>query len=117
MLKSRWQLRTAAGEVDAIISVGATLFNHWVLIVDIEKDVILGMDVMSEHSFRLDLKKRRLRVGSGELILHQKKEVYAQMVLTKEERSELLVTPQVEGSFEEGTIAMLEISNEDSGGQ
>lgn len=72
---------------------------------------------MKAHGFRLDLKQRTLGVGTEELILHQQEDICAQMVLTEDvilpERSELLVTAQVEGSFGEGVVAMLDPRNED----
>lgn len=124
LLKSRWQLRTATGdaakvhgEADAVIKFGATTFTHRVLVADIEESVILGMDVMSAHGFRLDLKKHTLEVGTEELILHPQKDICAQLVLTEDvtlpERSELLTAAQIEGTAEEGAVAMIEPRNED----
>lgn len=70
LLKSRWQLRTATddaatvhGEVDVMIGIGATRISHRGLVADIEENVILEMDVMHEHGFGLNLKKRILRIG------------------------------------------------------
>lgn len=62
MLSSRW-LRTTTGvaaivygEVDTVIKIGATKFNHHNLIENIAENVILGMDITNAQGLRLDLK-------------------------------------------------------------
>lgn len=53
LLKSRCHLRTAIrdastvhGEDDVLIRIGATEIKYYVLVANIEKDVILGMDII-----------------------------------------------------------------------
>lgn len=42
------------------------------------------MDIMHEYGFGLNLKQRILRIGTEELILHQKKDCCAQMILAED---------------------------------
>lgn len=86
-----------------------------VLVADIVEDVILGIDIIHEHGFALDLRKRILRVGTEELIQHPKEDLRAQMLLAEDvtvpQRSDLL-----ENCFEKATVAMLVPPNEVTGG-
>lgn len=126
MLELRWQLRTGTGDVATVreahvlTKIGATKIKHHVLVADIEKDVILEMDIMHVHGFELDLRERILGTENEELILHPKEDVCAQMLLAEDvtvpPKSKALIVAKVKSCFEKVTLAMLEPPNKVTGG-
>lgn len=70
MLTFKWRLRTATKDAAAVHSeinltsrTGNTKIKYRVLVVDIERDDILGDYIISNRGFQLDLNRRTLNVG------------------------------------------------------
>ena len=125
LLSTNWRLRTAtgelataAGEINLTFSIGNTSFKHRVLVAGIEDELILGMDIMKKHGFKLDLKKGVMTVNDEELVLHPRQDSAARVLITEDvtlpERSEIIVEAQLEGHFCKGYTVMLEPRNDDA---
>lgn len=63
-------LRTATGESANVteetvagLRIGGTAFQFQVLVANIQEDVILGMDIMTNFCFKLDLESGILKVN------------------------------------------------------
>lgn len=117
--KSKWSVRTATGESINVIgetvatfSIGDTAFEYRVLVALIEEDVILGMDIMTDYGFKLDLQSRVLKIGGEEIILNHRGGTAGSMVLAEETklmgRSEMIAQADLEGDVPEGETVMLE---------
>ncbi|KAJ8910597.1 hypothetical protein NQ315_003967 [Exocentrus adspersus] len=72
-----YQLETANGEVIPVkgihlaeIRLGNSTFRQEVFVADITDDVLLGLNVMAEQNFILDLPQRVLKTNSEEIILN-----------------------------------------------
>ncbi|KAJ8910760.1 hypothetical protein NQ315_009068 [Exocentrus adspersus] len=72
-----YQLETANGEVIPVkgihlaeIRLGNSTFRQKVFVADITDDVLLGLNVMAEQNFILDLPQRVLKTNNEEIILN-----------------------------------------------
>ena len=112
---TKWRLRTATGEqatalgeVDVTICIGNTSFKHRALVAEVEDELILGMDVMTKHGFKLDLKKGVMMVNEEELVLNPRDDKAVRVLMAEDvtlpERSETILEAHLDGSFCEGSI-------------
>lgn len=92
MITTTTYLRTATGETASTFGeivvnfkLGSQNFSHQVLVANISDDVILGMDIMKEYGFSLDLKEGLLRVRNEDLVFHCRSEATVRVILEKEE--------------------------------
>lgn len=61
------------GETVASFRIGENAFEFQILVADIQKDVILGMNTMTNFGFKLDLESGIFK----EVVLNQRKELSA----------------------------------------
>ncbi|KAK9747283.1 Zinc knuckle [Popillia japonica] len=106
------------GEVQMSLTIGRTRIEHWVLVADIEEEVMLGVDVMRPHGFNLDLENGVIRVGSDEIVLQYHKDMACCLVLAEEttvpSRAERIVFARLEKKVKEGSILMTEPNSPDN---
>ncbi|KAJ8910263.1 hypothetical protein NQ315_004999 [Exocentrus adspersus] len=76
-INEEYQLETASGEVIPVkrvhfaeIRLGNSTFKQKVFVADITDDVLLGLNVMAEQNFILDLPQRILKTNNKEIILN-----------------------------------------------
>ena len=91
ILPTRWALRTATGESVNVLGetiadfrIGDTKFRYRVLIPNIEQDVILGMDIMAEFGFKLDLHGGILRVNGEDIVLNRSRDMATRVILASD---------------------------------
>lgn len=63
------------------ILLGSRTMKNCVLVADITKNVILGIEVMTKLELPLDLKRRCLRVADEEIFLHNRREGSVKVVI------------------------------------
>jgi len=49
------------------------VFHHVVFVANITDDVLLGLDLMEQHKFQLDLENRVKKIGQDESVMTNKK--------------------------------------------
>ncbi|KAJ8912680.1 hypothetical protein NQ315_011039 [Exocentrus adspersus] len=76
-LNEEYQLETASGDIIPVkgvhfaeIRLGNSKFKQKVFVADITDDVLLGLNVMAEQNFILDLPQRFLKTNNEEIILN-----------------------------------------------
>ncbi|KAJ8981436.1 hypothetical protein NQ317_015638 [Molorchus minor] len=69
-------LETAGGETLPVIGVheaefqlGGTVFHHEVFVANIRDDVLMGLELMEKHGFKLNLQERLIKIGQDEIIM------------------------------------------------
>jgi len=45
------------------------VFHHVVFVANITDDVVLGLDLMEQHKFQLDLENRVIKIGQDEIVM------------------------------------------------
>ncbi|KAJ8911227.1 hypothetical protein NQ315_014939 [Exocentrus adspersus] len=97
-----YQLETANGEVIPIkgihlaeIRLGNSTFRQKVFVADITDDVLLGLNVMAEQNFILDLPQRVLKTNNEEIILNFPK-IRALPIRTVKASEDVEIPPQSE---------------------
>ncbi len=127
IIPTKWTLRTATGESASVYGetvanfhIGSTTFDHQVLVADIEEAVILGMDVMAKYGFKLDLKKRTLKIEDEDVFVQEHDEfttrVFAAEVVTIPKQSEILVRVYLDCVIPDGHVLVVESNaNSDAG--
>ncbi|GLV46104.1 hypothetical protein CBL_10764 [Carabus blaptoides fortunei] len=58
------------GEIDGTITIGNTSIKHRALVAEIEDELMLGMDIMTRHGFKLDLEKGVKKFDKEEHVLN-----------------------------------------------
>ncbi|KAJ8913275.1 hypothetical protein NQ315_012893 [Exocentrus adspersus] len=101
-----YQLETANGEVIPVkgihlaeIRLGNSTFRQEVFVADITDDVLLGLNVMAEQNFILDLPQRVLKTNNEEIILNFPK-IRALPTRTVKAIEDVEIPPQSEVVFE-----------------
>ncbi|KAJ8914139.1 hypothetical protein NQ315_016217 [Exocentrus adspersus] len=97
-----YQLETANGEVIPVkgvhlaeIRLGNSTFRQKVFVADITDDVLLGLNVMAEQNFILDLPQRVLKTNNEEIILNFPK-IRALPIRTVKAIEDVEIPPQSE---------------------
>ncbi|KAJ8909425.1 hypothetical protein NQ315_003476 [Exocentrus adspersus] len=97
-----YQLETANGEVIPVkgihlaeIRLGNSTFRQKVFVADITDDVLLGLNVMAEQNFILDLPQRVLKTNNEEIILNFPK-IRALPIRTVKASEDVEINPQSE---------------------
>ncbi|KAJ8921336.1 hypothetical protein NQ315_002950 [Exocentrus adspersus] len=97
-----YQLETANGEVIPVkgihlaeIRLGNSTFRQKVFVADITDDVLLGLNVMAEQNFILDLPQRVLKTNNEEIILNFPK-IRALPIRTVKASEDVEIPPQSE---------------------
>ncbi|KAK9711765.1 hypothetical protein QE152_g25277 [Popillia japonica] len=97
--------------------MGSQAIQHRCLVADIEDKIILGMDVMSRYGLQMDLKHRVVKINNEELVLHQREDIHARVVVAENiilgERSETLLEACMDRDLPKGNVTMLEPMNDD----
>ncbi|KAJ8911778.1 hypothetical protein NQ315_008831 [Exocentrus adspersus] len=95
-----YQLETANGEVIPVkgihlaeIRLGNSTFKQKVFVADITDDVLLGLNVMAEQNFILDLPQRVLKTNNEEIILNFPK-IRALPIQTVKASEDVEIPPQ-----------------------
>ncbi|KAJ8914093.1 hypothetical protein NQ315_014289 [Exocentrus adspersus] len=113
-----YQLETANGEVIPVkgvhlaeICLGNSTFRQKVFVADITDDVLLGLNVMAEQNFILDLPQRVLKTNNEEIILNFPK-IRATEDVEIPPQSEVVLEAICDDSTEEDETVIVEPKSE-----
>ncbi|KAJ8977363.1 hypothetical protein NQ317_009560 [Molorchus minor] len=57
------------GVHEAEFQLGGTVFHHEVFVANIRDDVLMGLELMEKHGFKLNLQERLIKIGQDEIIM------------------------------------------------
>nr|WPV71156.1 MAG: replicase [Ips erranti-like virus 3] len=123
---TKFILETAAGESmpvlgihEAEVKLGRHVFNHTVFVANITDDVLMGLDLMEQHKFQLDLENRLIKTGQDEIVMMTPEQDMRVRKVTLQEdvnlpaRSETIVKVNLDRKTELSKLQLIEPSYEE----